>query len=650
MAPLSYGGDYNPEQWPASTVDADIEAMLRAGVNLVTLGVFSWGRIQPTPTSWDTAWLHRIVDDLTEAGIDVDLATPTASPPPWLGDLHPEALAVNEDGVRMGHGSRNHFCPSAPSYRDRARDVARRLGEEFGEHPGVTMWHIGNEYGQRCLCDTCQEAFRGWLRQRYGTLDALNAAWGTTFWSQHYDTWERIGVPRRAPYLINPAQWLDHRRFVSDLLLDCYLDQRDALRPLVGDTPITTNFMGFFDLVDYRSWAPHVDVVTDDHYGDPADPDQPSRTSLVHELMRSLGNGTWLMMEQAMGAVNWRPHNTPKTSAQRRIDVLRCVAHGADGVLSFQWRQSRFGSERFHSAMLPNAGAGSPLHRDVIALGADLAALGEIAGVPVRGRVAMLFDWDSWWASVEPSTPSRRRDPIERLHDWYLPMWRRGLRVDVIASTANLDGYDVVLAPMQHLLRPEATASIRAFLARGGRFVMGPFSGAVDETTALLPGPFPGGLTDDLGARGEQWWPLAGPVTVRSATLGDFTVDGWAEQLTLTVGTSVADFDHPDLGPAIVTAGGFTYLACDPPAERLNALLDGVLREAGTEADLGVLASPSGAEVARRGEWTFAFNNTPDPLVLALRAPATDVLTGEDFDIAAPLKVGGVLVLREKAT
>ncbi|MFT3887839.1 MAG: beta-galactosidase [Arachnia sp.] len=650
MTPLGYGGDYNPEQWPAEVRAEDVALMRAAGVNLVTVGVFSWGTLQPTPDSWDSRWLHDVVDDLAAAGIGVDLATPTASPPPWLGTLHEEALAVDADGVRMGHGSRNHFCPSSPVYRAHARAVARRLGEEFGSHPGVVLWHIGNEYGQVCFCENCAEAFRGWLRRRYGTLDRLNDAWGTAFWSQHYDAWDRIGLPCRVPYIVNPAQWLDHKRFVSDLLLECYLEQRDVLRPLVGETPITTNFMGFFDLVDYRSWAPHVDVVADDHYGDPADPEQPSRTALTHELMRSLGGGRWLLMEQAMGAVNWRPHNVPKTRGQRRRDVLRSVALGADGVLSFQWRQSRFGSERFHSAMLPRAGADSQLHRDVVDLGADLGALAELTGVPVRGDVALLFDWDAMWAAREPSVPSRLRDPLETLHAWYRPLWERGLRADVVASTADLSGYPVVLAPAQHLLRPEAVAALRAHLERGGELVMGPFSAAVDETMALLPGPFPCGLTDLLGARGEQWWPVAAPVAVSSAALGDFEIDGWAEQLTLTDGVPLAAFAHEDLGPAIVASAtcGFTYLACDPPADRLAALLDTVLARAGVAPDLGVLRATGGAEVARRGGLTFALNNTPDHLELALTAPATDVLTGEDFDIAAPLKPGGVLVLREE--
>ncbi|GAA3882455.1 beta-galactosidase [Tessaracoccus defluvii] len=649
MTRISYGGDYNPEQWPEQVRADDVAAMVRAGVTLVTVGVFSWGTLQPDPDTWDSAWLHRVVDDLWAAGIAVDLATPTASPPPWLGTLHPETLAVTEDGVRLGHGSRNHFCPSSPVYRAACLDVARRLGEEFGDHPGVTLWHVGNEYGQRCLCDLCAEGFRAWLRSRYGSLEVLNEAWGTAFWSQHYSSWAQVGVPRRVPYLLNPAQWLDHRRFVSDLLLDCYRDQRDVLRPLVGGRPITTNFMGFFELADYRSWAAEVDVVTDDHYGDPADQEQPSRTALVHELMRSLGNGRWLMMEQAMGAVNWRRHNVPKTSSQRRRDVLRAVAYGADGVLSFQWRQSRSGSERFHSAMLPNAGEDSRLHRDVVALGAELARLDGVAGAPVGGRVAMLFDWDSWWAAREPSVPSRDRDPLETLHAWYRPLWERGIRVDLVASTSDLGGYDLVLAPSQHLLRPEALAGLRTHLARGGQLVMGPFSAVVDGNTALLPGPFPAGLTDLLGARGEQWWPLAAPIGVASADLGDFEVTGWAEQLTLTGGRPGASFLHPDLGPAIVTSAtcGFTYLACDLPPARLADLLDGALAAVGILPDLGVLADVGGAEIAVRGGVTFALNNTPAPLTLTLRGPATDVLTGAGFDRVAPLPPGGVVALRE---
>lgn len=648
QATLSYGGDYNPEQWDPAVWREDIDLMVKAGVTMVTVGVFSWARMQPDAETWDTAWLHEVIDLLHAAGIRVDLATPTASPPPWLGALDPAVRAVTPEGHRFGHGSRNHFCPSSTTYRERAIEVATRLGEEFGGHPGVVLWHVGNEYGQYCFCETCTEAFRGWLRRKYGTLTALNDAWGTAFWSQHYSEWGQIHLPGVVPYLVNPTQSLDHRRFASDLLLDCYREQRDALRPLVGELPITTNFMGFFDLIDYRTWAAEVDVIADDHYGDPASPDQPFQTALVHDLMRSLKHAPWLMMEQAMGAVNWRQRNVPKTDAQRRADVLRSVAHGADGVLSFQWRQSRSGSERFHSAMLPNAGADTRYHRSVRQLGEELRAMADVAGEHRRGDIALLFDWESMWTLQEPSVPDRSRQVIETLQAWYRPLWERGFLVDVVSATEDLSPYRLVLAPSLHLLRAEARETLRAHVEAGRGLIMGAFSAAVDENDALLPGPFPVGFTDLLGASGEQWWPLPDDgVQLRSTRWGQMHVSGWAEQLALTDGEALASYDHSDLGPAIVRKGEFTYLTCLPPHEVLADLIAEAAEAQAIRPDLGPVRSAAGAEVLRRGPLTFIFNNTTHAITLDLLREASDALTGIPTGDALTLSAGESVVLRE---
>ena len=642
---LRYGGDWNPEQWPDSTLAEDLALMLDAHVNLVTVGVFSWGRLQPSPDTWDWAWLDRVVEQTTAAGIEVDLATPTASPPPWLGIAHPETLSVARDGVRVGHGSRNHFCPSSAVYRERCRDIAGRLGERYGSTPGVVMWHIGNEYGQECFCDLCAGRFRAWLVARSSSLDALNDAWGTTFWSQHYSAWDEIMPPRRAPYLINPGQALDWRRFCSDNLRSLYEEQVAGLRPLVGDAPITTNYMGFFPLIDYQSWAP--DIVADDHYVDPADPSSPARAALTHDLMRSLGHGRWMMMEQSMGAVNWREHNVPKTSAQRRADVLRAVAHGADGVLSFQWRQARFGSERYHGALLTNAGPEAPLHRDVREIGAVLERVSGVAGVVEPARVAVLFDWISRWTADEPSVPSRRFSLLTELERWYRPLWERGVAVDVVPPTADLGRYALVLAPCQHALDAAGLAALRTRVESGRELVLGPFSAAVDEHDRLLPGPFPGGLFDLLGARGEQWWPLpdAG-VRVISSLLGDAQVQLWAEQLTVTGAEVLARFDHADLDAAVVRRGSFTYVGARLAEAQLQALVDDVLARAGVQPDLGVLAEmPAGYEVSVRGDVTFVLPLCGTGGTLRLTGPVHDLVSDRDLIGDVPLQPGASYAL-----
>src|SRR6478736_5357126 len=286
---VCFGGDYNPEQWSPEVWREDAELMVRAGVTLVTVGVFSWARLEPSPGERDFAWLDEVLDLLHAHGIAVDLATPTASPPPWLGILHPETLPVDRDGVRLVAGSRNQFTPASRVYREYALAIATDLAERYRDHPAVRMWHVGNEFGQI-----------------------------------------EIGPPRRMPYLVNPAQSLDFRRYTSFALQRVFAEQRDAIRAAGATQPITTNFMGFEPLTDLWSWADEVDVVADDQYPDHASPTASSDIALVQDLMRSLGGGRpWALMEHATSAVTFRPHNQPKTPARARLDSLQAVARGA---------------------------------------------------------------------------------------------------------------------------------------------------------------------------------------------------------------------------------------------------------------------------------------------------------------------------------
>ena len=465
---LLHGGDYNPEQWPEQTWVEDVRLMQEAGVTLVTVGVFAWGRIEPQPGELDLGWLDRVLDLLAGAGIAVDLATPSASAPPWLAHDRPETSSVDAAGVRMSPGSRNHFCPTAPAYREHVLRVVRALVARYADHPAVAMWHVGNEFGQVCYCDLCAAAFRAWLRSRYGTLADLNRAWGTAFWSQHYGRWEEVLPPRAAPYLHNPTQALDFRRFTSDQLRDLYRVQAEVIRQAAPDVPVTTNFMGFFPGVDYRSWGADVDVVADDWYPDPADPRSPVRAALTHDLARSLGDGRpWVLMEQAAGAVSWRPHNLPRPPGSLLVDSVRAVAHGADAVCYFQWRASVAGAERFHSAMLPHAGPDTEVHRAVREQGAVLRRLRPVAGTRVRAHAAIVFDWSSWWAAEAPARPSTRLRVLDQVLALYEPLWRAGIAVDVVHPGADLDGYALVLVPGLFLVSDGDAARIGGVPERG---------------------------------------------------------------------------------------------------------------------------------------------------------------------------------------
>ena len=352
-----YGGDYNPEQWPEEVWEEDVRLMREAGVNIVTVGVFSWALLEPRPGEYVFDWLDRLLELLHANGIHADLATATASPPPWLAKLDPESLPVTREGVRLWPGSRQHYCPSSVTYADAARALVEQLAARYGKHPAVALWHVNNEYGchvPACYCDQCAAHFRHWLQERYGSLDAFNEAWGTAFWSQRYGDWDEIQPPRAAPAFRNPSQEIDWQRFCSDALLELFLMERAVLERDAPGTPITTNFMSFFKPVDYWKWARHVDLVADDEYPDPAEPSSAVDFSASCDLMRSLGSRAgWVLMEQAVSAVNWLTPNVPKHPGKMRLGSYQALARGAEGILFFQWRASQFGAEQFVSAMVP---------------------------------------------------------------------------------------------------------------------------------------------------------------------------------------------------------------------------------------------------------------------------------------------------------
>jgi beta-galactosidase len=640
----------------------DVALMRAAGVNLVTVGVFSWALLEPRPGEFELGWLGDVLDLLHGSGIAVDLATPTASPPAWLGLRWPEARSVTADGVRLSHGSRNHFCPSSPVYRERALTIAGALVDRFASHPAVRMWHIGNEYGQVCHCDLCGAEFQAWLHERYGTVDELNRAWGTSFWSQRYDDWTEVVPPRAAPYLINPTQTLDFRRFASDQLLALFLEQRELVRKAAPTTPVTTNFMGFHELTDYWRWAREVDVVADDSYGDPADTDSPLRQSLAHDLMRGLaGSVPWKLMEQAASAVNWRQHNLPKSPGRMRLDSLRAIAHGADGSCFFQWRQSAFGAERFHSALVPHAGPDTRVHRGVRAHGAELRRLARVVGRRVEAHAALVFDWSSWWAAEEAANPSDRLLVMDQLLAYYRPLWRAGIAVDIVHPGGDLSGYDLVVAPQLYLVDDDDARNLRGVVEHGGVLLLGPFSGVADVDAHIRLGRFPVPFADLVGGSGEEYCPLpdAG-IPVRSGTLGDFTATVWGERLRLDDGEAVATFAGGDLdgSPAVLrrrapSGGEAWYVGTIPPQAVLAEIVARCARSAGVVGVTGLVGGagmqlPDGVEAVRRGDVLFLFNTTTAEREVALLDLHRDLLTGAEFTGTVRLGPEEALALIER--
>ncbi|ADU07503.1 Beta-galactosidase [Micromonospora sp. L5] len=651
-----YGADYNPEQWPEQTWAEDVELMRRAGVNLVSVGIFSWALLEPAPGRYVFDWLDRAIDLLHDGGISVDLATATASPPPWLAHRHPETLPRRADGTVLWPGGRQAYCPSSPVFRDHSLALVEAVARRYARHPAVVLWHVSNELGchnVHCYCDVSAEAFRGWLRERYGDLDSLNAAWGTAFWSQRYHDWAEINPPRTAPTFANPTQQLDFLRFSSDEQRAQLRAERELLNRLVPQ-PVTTNFMigTGIKYLDYHSWASDVDVVSNDHYLTAADPQPQVNLALAADHTRGVAGGApWLLMEHSTSAVNWQPRNVAKTPGQMRRNSLAHVARGADGVLFFQWRASWAGAEKFHSALVPHAGPDTKVFREVCRLGADLRALAEVRGSRVDADVAILFDYEAWWGAELDSHPSVDVTYTDRLSALHAVLWRAGVTADVVHPSADLSRYRLVVVPTLYLVRDADADALRRFVEAGGTAVVTYFSGIVDEHDHIRLGGYPGAFRDLLGVRVEEFFPLREGGTVR---LDDGArADVWTEWLHAEGAEVLAAYtDGPLPGvPALtrhaVGAGAAWYVGTRLDDEATDRLVARLLAETGVRPPV---RAPAGVEVVRRRSadrsWLFVVNHTTEPARLAVSG--VELLGGARCDGELEVPAGEVAVVREE--
>ena len=707
----AYGGDYNPEQWDEVTFAEDLELMAEAGVNLVSLGIFSWARLEPREGVYELDWLVEIVDRLHGAGIAVDLATATASPPAWMATDHPESLPMNADGARLGLGSRQQYCPSSTVYRKRSAALAAALAERLGDHPGVVMWHIGNEYGchtAECFCPACAQAFRAWLADRYGDVERLNAAWGTDFWSQRYTSLEQVAPPASMPTFPNPAQMLDWRRF-SDHQLRSLMEAEARILRAHSSLPVTTNFMGDFPATDYWRWAESLDIISDDSYPDPADAAAAHEVAWAGDLMRGLADGRpWILMEQAPGAVQWRRRNSPKRPGQFLLWSLARVAHGADGVLQFQWRQSRQGAETFHSGMVPHAGRAGRTWDEVVATGRALKRLGPVLGEPVRAEAAVVLDWDSQWALSSTIGPVEPGERFEAARAWHRSLWEAGIATDIVPVRADLAGYRLIVVPEVFIDYPELARNLEGAAAAGAQVIVAGPTGVVDTDAGAVLGGYLGALRPLLGVRVTDHAALSGPVgqddsrgmlvnrvsravgTPAAETwtgleavgeplrrvlnqMGtpapDLRAGGWAEEVRIDDAPGgvkagqgqepvevVAVFDGRGGGadlagrPAITRRpvrgpGAAWYVAADLDAVGRAALLRLVCAHARIRPVVADL--PDGVEAQRRGEILFLLNHG-DRAAEVAGIVGTDLISGEVCTGHVVLAPRSALVVRSR--
>ena len=517
---IAFGGDYNPDQWSEETWDDDVRLMKKAGVNTVALAIFSWDRIQPQENRWDFGWLDRIIDKLGKAGIATDLASATATAPLWLYEKHPEVLPCDKFGHPVNAGSRQSWSPTSPVFKEYALTLCRKLAERYGTNPYVTAWHMGNEYGwnnREDYSDNALDAFRAWCRRKYGTIGALNQAWGTTFWGQEMNGFDEVLIPRfmGADSMVNPGQKLDFERFGNDMLLDFYKAERDAIAEICPDKPFTTNFMVSTDqcCMDYAAWANEVNFVSNDHYFHEGGEMHLDELACSDALMDSFALGKpWYVMEHSTSAVQWKPLNMRKRKGETVRDSLAHVAMGADAINFFQWRASAFGAESFHSAMVPHAGEDTKLFRQVCELGETLRTLAD-AGVQgselERSDTAILFSAESEWATRSETLPSMKLNHWHDVRDWYRAFLNAGSRADIVPLKYDWSDYKTVVLPTVLILSAADTQRLADFAAAGGRVVVGYATGLIDENFHTWLGGYPGAgdglLRDMLGIRGEEF-------------------------------------------------------------------------------------------------------------------------------------------------
>jgi beta-galactosidase len=655
---FAFGGDYNPEQWDRSVWREDVELMRGAGVNLVSVGVFSWSSLEPEPDRFTLGWLDEVMDLLHDAGISVNLATPTAAPPVWLSQRYPHTLPVMEDGETFGFGNRLHFDPTSAEYREHAARITTVLAERYSHHPALAMWHISNEYGPTAYTPSAARAFREWLERRYGDLDQLNRAWYTSFWGQGYTSWDQVNPPEVPRSWSNPTRRLDFRRFVSDALLECFVAERDIVRSYRDDVPVLTNFMRFYRNADYWRWAAEADAAALDIYPDPGRDDSRVAAALNFDLMRSLRDGPWLLMEQAASAVSQWTVNNVKRPGRMRLGSYQAIAHGSDSVLYFQWRAGRGGHERFHSAMLPHSGTGARTWQEVHALGNELPRVAEAVGAVSSAEVAVLFDWQAWWGlELTYGLPRNDFDYTRIVTDHYRPLLEAHYPVDLVSYDSDLGRYRVVVIPNAYLVSDGFTDALEHFVDGGGTLICSYFSGVADLDNHVRQPAYPGAFRRLIGAYIDEYWPARDGETFEFADADGATAtsDWWQESIHPETARVLASYTGGFLAgrPAIVEnafgSGRVVYVGTRLDEAALRDTILAAVRGAGVSPL--VAGAPAFVEAARRvkdgAEFLFLLNHSDTEVTTVdIEVRGVELLSGAAVDGCVRLEPLAVAVIR----
>ncbi|SDJ92979.1 beta-galactosidase [Paenibacillus sp. ov031] len=667
---MFYGGDYNPEQWDHETHLEDLRMFQLAGIDIATINVFSWALIQPDEVTYNFEGLDQLINSLYESGVYICLATSTAAHPAWMAKKYPDVLRVDADGRKRKFGGRHNSCPNSPTYRKYSEKIADKLAERYKDHPGVLVWHISNEYGGDCYCDNCEKAFRVYLKERYQTLEQLNKAWNSNFWGHTFYDWDEIVLPSNLSehWGNNNSTFqgisLDYSRFNSDSMLDCYRLEYDAIKKHIPDSVVTTNLMGFFKQLDYFKWAKYMDIVSWDSYPGLATP--VSFTAMAHDLMRGLKDGQpFMLMEQTPSQQNWQPYNSLKRPGVMRLWSYQSVAHGADTIMFFQLRRSVGACEKYHGAVIEHVGhEHTRVFREVAELGKELQLLGDkTLDATVDAKVAIVFDWDNWWAIEKSSGPTVALNYVDQIHKYYAAFFRRNIQVDIVSVDTDISKYDIVLAPVLYMVKPGFASKLEKFVEAGGTFLTTFFSGIVNESDIVTTGGYPGELRKLLGIWVEEidaLLPEQRNRMVMKEAYGDLQGDygcGMLCDLLHSEGAEIIAEYGDDFykGMPVVTRNTFGqgeawYVASDPE----DRFLDGLLGQlAATKNIASLLDTPEGVEVTARTkdgqQYLFVMNHNATAQSYDLgKAEAHDLLTDRSLSGTIEIEGRGVQLLEMK--
>ncbi|MEK4877412.1 MULTISPECIES: beta-galactosidase [Paenibacillus] len=665
-----YGGDYNPEQWDAPVWAEDERMFKLAGIDVATINVFSWALIQPSEDTYDFSSLDELMDRLYKNGTYVCLATGTGAHPAWMAHRYPEVTRVDVQGRKRKFGGRHNSNPNSSVYRKYAAKLAGKLAERYKDHPALVAWHISNEYGGYDYSEQSAAAFRVWLKERYGSLDALNKAWNTRFWGHTFYDWEEIVVPNELSEEWNGNRTnfqgisLDYRRFMSYSLLECYKIEYEAIKEHSTNVPVTTNLMGFYPELDYFEWAKHMDVISWDNY--PSLDTPVSFTAMTHDLMRGLKNGQpFMLMEQTPSQQNWQPYNSLKRPGVMRLWSYQAVARGADTVLFFQLRRSIGACEKYHGAVIEHVGhEHTRVFRECAELGKELEQLGDqLLDARSAAKVGIIYDWENRWALDLSSGPSVALDYVNEVHKYYDALYQQNIEADMIGVEENLSKYEIVIAPVMYMVKPGFAEKVEAFVKAGGTFITTYFSGIVNENDLVTVGGYPGELRKVLGIWAEEIDALLPGMSNElvldktwGSLSGSYKCDLLCDLIHAEGAEVLAEYgsDFYKGMPALTVnkfgEGKAYYVATSPEAGFLQGFLANLCAEKNIQP---LVTAPEGIESVQRVKdgvaYLFLLNHTAGDLSADIGpAERTDLLTGNVISGSAVVPGRGVLILSDK--